>query len=101
MNDSPTTVTTTCTIVLFFNKGLLTQGEMTAKVVEEVMGWLKRYIDNTEQRKMPKAVALKALENAVGIVKRVPAVHTSHIITLTRKSPLCSQSSPSSRLPIS
>jgi hypothetical protein len=50
---------------------------MAAKVPEETIGWLKRYIDNTEQRKMPKAAALKALENAVGITKCVSAVLTS------------------------
>jgi hypothetical protein len=52
--------------MVLFNLGTLTRGEMAAKVPEEIQFWLKLYIDNTDQKKMPKAAALKSLENGAG-----------------------------------
>ena len=39
---------------------------MAAKVPEEIKFWMKLYIDNTDTKKMPKAAALKSLENGAG-----------------------------------
>jgi hypothetical protein len=46
--------------------GTLTRGEMAAKVPDETVFWLKCLIDNIDKKKMPKAAALKSLENGAG-----------------------------------
>jgi hypothetical protein len=43
---------------------------MAAKVPEEIKFWMKLYIDNTDTKKMPKAAALKSLENGAGTETR-------------------------------
>jgi hypothetical protein len=64
--------------MVLLNIGTLTRGEMAGKVPEEIIFWMKVYIDNTEQKKMPKAAALKSLENGAGTICLTP----SHLIRI-------------------
>ena len=68
-------------MLYLLNLGTLTRGEMAAKVPDEIKFWMKLYIDNTDQKKMPKAAALKSLENGAGADTRRCTL--SHLIRTT------------------
>jgi hypothetical protein len=61
--------------------GTLTRGEMAAKVPEEMIFWLKCLIDNIHKKKMPKAAALKSLENGAG-TSRLALSHLTRISSI-------------------
>jgi hypothetical protein len=91
--------------MILLNLGTLTRGEMAAKVPEEMKLLMKVYINNTDQKKMPKAAALKSLENGAGTgtlrwtlshLIRMPPTSPSH--TLRKRSPpRCCKARPNSR----